>query len=79
MQLKRKAKLSAVIGLTTKQAVSIRWLLGHFLSVDSVCTDHFVSFDMSCGEERSDSVVECLIRDRRVVGSSLTGGTTLRP
>ena len=34
---------------------------------------------MLCPEESGGSVVECLTRDRGVVGSSLTGGTVLCP
>ena len=32
-----------------------------------------------CGKERSGSVVECLTRDRKATGSSLTGVTALCP
>ena len=34
-------------------------------------------YHVSMGRERSGSVVECLTRDRRVAGSSLTGVTAL--
>ena len=34
-------------------------------------------FDQFNNRERSGSVVECLTRDRRVAGSSLTGVTAL--
>ena len=36
-------------------------------------------FLLLCGRERSGSVVECLTRDRRVGGKSLTGCTVLCP
>ena len=36
-----------------------------------------VGYPRSSSRERSGSVVECLTRDRRAVGSSLTGVTAL--
>ena len=41
----------------------------HNVDVNAVTTEH--------NRERSGSVVECLTRDRRVAGSSLTGVTAL--
>ena len=39
---------------------------------------YFVNIDFkNCDRERSGSVVECLTRDRRAAGSSLTGVTAL--
>ena len=41
--------------------------------------DWLISDDKIIMRERSDSVVECLARDRGAAGSSLVGVTALRP
>ena len=48
----------------------------HFL-MNKACFQLFISTTKSGSMERSGSVVECLTRDRRAAGSSLTGVTAL--
>ena len=42
-----------------------------------ILLDDFTYHANICNRERSGSVVECLTRDRRAAGSSLTGVTAL--
>ena len=57
--------------LESQQSVVLNLLV---LSADNLCKQ----FSPRSGQkERSGSVVECLTRDRRVVGSNLTGVTVL--
>ena len=42
-----------------------------------ISNDVFLVYDILSPRERSGSVVECLTRDRRAAGSSLTGVTAL--
>ena len=55
----------------TQMKCHIMW---HFIRVCTVCQDK-----TNLPRESSGSVVECLTRDRRAAGSSLTGVTGLCP
>ena len=50
-----------------------------FLNIYHIYHSHFYVAIGKKSWERSGSVVECLTRDRRAVGSSLTGVTALCP
>ena len=52
-------------------------LLGNFACFIVICFFFFFFFSQNHFRERSGSVVECLTRDRRAAGSSLTGVTAL--
>ena len=47
------------------------------IPIDRVFTRCIDTFNLYDTQERSGSVVECLTRDRRAAGSSLTGVTAL--
>ena len=51
--------------------------IGHFIFKSGIVVSYMENFTFIGARERSGSVVECLTRDRKAAGSSLTGVTAL--
>ena len=63
-----------------QQSLNYMYMMKHqILWISCCCHSLNCIYSKSCKWERSGSVVECLTRDRRAAGSSLTGVTALCP